>query len=134
MALESNRQITLYYDSTSKLGKQAYADAQATKAAVLPLDVTSEKVSGTTWIRLAKKLDLDVGELINQDHPVFKNLYGNEKVDLSVEDILKVLEKHPETLVYPIAVRGDKAILVKQSTDMRKLKYPDSKGTNLRMS
>lgn len=87
MGTVSNRQITLYYDSTTKLGKQAYADAQATKADVLALDITSEKISGTTWVKLAKKLDLDVLDLINQGHPVFKNLYGNDEVDLSVNDV-----------------------------------------------
>jgi len=131
LAANSNRQITLYYNATSILGKQALADAKATNAQLREIDITKEKVSGTEWVKVAKLLDLSIMDLINQEHSVFKNIYGNKTVNLSEEDGLKILEKHPETLVYPIAIRGRKGILVKQSTDMRKLKSNNSKGTNL---
>lgn len=127
----SNRQITLYYDSTSKLGKQALADAKSSRAEVQDIDILNTKVSGTEWAKIADALNLDVLDLINQDHAVYKNLYGSEKVDLDTTDAIKILEKHPETLVYPIAIRGNYAVQIKQSTDMRKLKNPDSQGTNL---
>ncbi len=127
----SERQITLYFNPTTKLGKQALADAQASKAEVLAINVMSNSVSGTEWAKLADQLDLEVLDLVNPDHPVFKNIYGNKEILLSPTDALKILEKHPEVLVYPIARRGDKCIQFKQSTDMRKLKDPDSRGTNL---
>lgn len=127
----ASRQLTLYYDSTTKLGKQALADAKSTSADVLPIDVLKTSVSGTAWAKLADKLQVEVLDLINQNHAVYKGVYGNQEVILSASDALKILEKHPEVLVYPIVERGDKCIQFKQSTDMRKLKEPDSKGTNM---
>lgn len=131
-ANNSNRQITLYFNPESKLGKQALADAQASKAKVLAINIMSSSVSGTKWAKLANDMGVKVFDLINTKHPVFKNIYGNKEVELSTNDALKILENHPEVLVYPIAERGDRCILFKQSTDMRKLKEPDSKGTNLK--
>lgn len=125
------RQITVYFDPTTKLGRQALADAQASNAEVLGINILATNVTGTEWMKLADGLEVEALDLVHQDHPVFKNIYGNKKVDLSSNDALKILEKHPEVLVYPIAKRGDNYIQFKQSTDMRKLRHPDSKGTNL---
>lgn len=121
-------QTTLYYYSTSKLGKKALATVQATDAEVLSIDIKSTKVSGMKWIKLAKQLEINVLDLINQEHPVYRDLYGNKKVVLKAEDALKMLEQHPEVLVYPIAIRGDRAIQVKTSTDLHQLVNPDSGG------
>lgn len=128
---KNKRLIKLYFNPTTKLGKQALADAQASKAEVLAINVMDNSISGTQWVKLADQLNLEVLDLINQDHPVFKDIYGNKEVDLSPTDATKILEKHPEVMVYPIAQRGDKCIQFKQSTDMRKLKNPDSKGVNI---
>jgi len=128
---KDKRQITLYYDSKSESGRKTYAAAQATNADLFTVNIAETKVSGTEWAKLAKALNKQVPDLIDQDHNVFKTIYGNEKVELSVDDAIKIIEKHPETLIFPIAIRGNKCIQCKQPGDIHYLFDPDSQGTNL---
>lgn len=127
----TKRQITLYYDSTTQLGLKTYAAAQATKQDLLAIDISKNKVSGTQWVKLAAKMNKNVTELLDQDHNVFKGLYGNEKVILTEEDAIKIIQKHPETLIFPIAERGDRSIQCINPGDIHFLFDPDSQGTNL---
>lgn len=123
---KNERQLILYYDGTSELGKKVRAHAEASGAQLLPIDITETKVAATEWTEVAELLNCKVSELIATDHPVFKQTYGEDNVNLDADDALKILEKNPETLVYPIAVRGQRAIRAKQSTDLRKLINPDT--------
>ncbi len=125
------KQITLYYNSKNELGKKTYAAAKATKADLLAINVAKNKVSGTEWTKIADAMNLEILDLIDQNHNVFKNIFGKEKVDLSTKDALKLIEKNPEILVYPIAVNGNKYVQIRNASEMRKLFSPDSKGTNL---
>src|SRR5690625_3059462 len=94
---KDKRQITLYYDSKSELGRKTYAAAQATNADLFTVNIAETKVSGTEWAKLAKALNKQVPDLIDQDHNVFKTIYGNEKVELFVDDAIKIIEKHPRS-------------------------------------
>lgn len=127
----SKRQLTLYYDSKSDLGRKTYAAAQATKLDLMTINLSETKVSGTEWMKLAQALDKTVPELIDQKHNVFKNIYGNEEFELTSEDAIKIIEKHPETLIFPIAVRGDRCIQIEEPGHIRYLFDTDSKGTNI---
>lgn len=130
-ATNNKRQITLYYDSTTQLGLKTYAAAQASNLDLLAIDISRNKVSGTQWVKLADKMHKNVTELLDQKHNVFKGLYGNDEVILTEEDAIKIIQKHPETLIFPIAVRGDRCIQCKNPGDIHYLFDPDSKGTNL---
>ena len=130
----SNRdknQITLYYNSKNELGKKTYAAAKASKVDLLAINIADNKVSGTEWTKIADAMNMNILDLMDQNHNVFKGFYGKEKVDLSTKDALKLLEKNPEILVYPIAICGKKYVQIKNASEMRKLFSPDSKGTNL---
>lgn len=127
MISDNKRQISIYYDGKSKLGKKSMAAAEAADADLKRIDLRKEKVSATEWAEIANLLDVKVVELINQTHPIFRELYGDQQVNLDAKDAIKILKKHPETLVHPIAIRGKQAIHVRVSTDLRKLINPDSK-------
>lgn len=127
----SKRQITLYYDSKSELGRKTYAAAQATKLDLMTVNIAETKVSGTEWMKLAEALDKPVLALIDQTHTVFKSIYGDEEVDLNSEDAVKIIEKHPETLIFPIAIRGDRCIQIKEPGHISYLFDTDSQGTNI---
>jgi hypothetical protein len=71
-------------------------------------------------------LNVTVDKLIDQDHPIFKEIYGDEKVDLDETDAMKVLAKHPETLVFPIGIRGNRAVRVKLLSDLNELLDADT--------
>ena len=118
---KNHRQLTVYYDSKSELGKKVRAHAESSKLKVLPVDLLQSNLTGTEWAEVAELLGVTVDQLIDQDHPIFKEIYGEKHVGLDENDAIKVLEKNPETLVFPIGIRGNRAIQVKQSNDLKSL-------------
>lgn len=117
----NDRQLIVYYDSKSDLGRKVRAHAESSDLKVLPVDLLKSNLTGTEWAEIAEMLGVTVDKLIDQDHPIFKETYGNDHVDLDETDAMKVLAKNPETLVFPIGVRGNRAVQVKQSTDLQTL-------------
>ena len=123
---KSERQLLVLFHSDSELGKQCRAQAEASDAKALTIDLKETKITGTEWAEIAEMLGKNVLDLIQQDHPTFKNKYGDTKVSLEDHDAMKVLENHPETLVYPIAIRGEKALQASKTADISKLFKPDT--------
>ncbi|MBW2960770.1 arsenate reductase family protein [Mesonia aestuariivivens] len=118
---KNQRQLTVYYDSKSELGKKIRARAESSNLEVLTIDLLQTNLTGTEWTEIAEMLGVTVDKLIDQDHPIFKELYGDDHVDLDKNDSIKVLEKNPETLVFPIGVRGERAVQVKLLSDLNPL-------------
>ncbi|MCF8714405.1 hypothetical protein JM658_06130 [Joostella atrarenae] len=125
-----DRQITFIFDPSTKLGRECQAYAVSSEAKVLAIDLTKTKIADTEWVEIANRVGKTVPELISKEHPAFTNLFG-ENVELDDTDALKVLNKHPETLVYPIAIRGDKAVMAHTFSDILKLIKPDSSDINI---
>lgn len=121
----NDRQITFIFDPSTKLGRECQAYAVSSEAKILAIDLTKTKIADTEWVEIAERIGKTVPELIAKDHPAFTNLYG-EGIELDNTDALKVLNKNPETLVYPIAIRGDKAVMAHTFSDILKLIKPDS--------
>lgn len=122
-----NNEIKLYYHSETSLGKQTLAYVETTEKKLLAIDISKTKVTGTQWKELASKLGVRVDELINKQHPDFAQNY-DENADLSEEDWLKVLDKMPIVLTYPIAIIGNNYVQLKGPADFVKFIEPDSKG------
>ena len=117
----NDRQLIVYYDSKSDLGRKVRAHAESSDLKVLPVDLLESNLTGTEWAEIAEMLGVTVDKLIDQDHPIFKEKYGNDHVELDETDAMKVLANNPETLVFPIGVRGNRAVQVKQSNDLKTL-------------
>ncbi len=123
-------EIKLYYHSENSLGKQTLAYVEASEKKLLAIDISQTKVTGTQWLELAKNLGIRVDELINKQHPDFSQHY-DENADLAVEDWLKILDKMPNVLTYPIAIIGNKYVQLKSPADFVKFIEPDSKGIDI---
>ena len=46
---KNHRQLTVYYDSKSELGKKVRAHAESSKLKVLPVDLLQSNLTGTEW-------------------------------------------------------------------------------------
>jgi arsenate reductase-like glutaredoxin family protein len=123
-----SKKITLYYNSESSIGKQCYAYVQSSDKEVLGIDISKTNVSGTQWGELAGNLNIDVKELIDVEHPDFKKEYGDDKVDLEPHHWMKILEKKPELVQYPILVFGEKYYQLKSGAEFKKYLEANSKG------
>ncbi|MEZ4803416.1 MAG: hypothetical protein R2797_11645 [Gelidibacter sp.] len=123
----NNNEIKLYYHSGNSLGKQTLGYIQSTDKKILAIDIAQTKVTGTQWIELARHLGVSVDKLINKEHPDFSQNY-DEHANMEEEDWLKILDKMPIVLTYPIAIIGEKYIQLKGPVDFIKYIEPDSKG------
>ncbi len=125
---KNDNQITLYYNSETSLGKQTYPYVESAEKDVLAVDISKTKVTGTQWAELAENLDVEVKDLIDQDHPNFVKVYGKDKVDLDENGWFKVLENTPSVLACAIVVDGKKTIPIKSPSDFVKFMEDDSAG------
>lgn len=115
----SERMITLFYSSASSRAKQTLAYAKAEGLPIEEVDLLKTPLTGTQIAELASRLHLHVRDLVNQDHPAYRKLFGPQ--DLSEEDWITVIRKNPEIMKQPIALRGDITILVETPSDIIKI-------------
>ena len=112
----SKKQITLYYSSESGRAKQTLAYAKAEGIPIQEIDIIKTKITGTQIVELADKLNMDVANLVNQEHPSYKSHF--EYHNFSTDDWIKMIQHNPEIMKQPIALRGNITILVKTPSDI----------------
>jgi len=115
----SEREVILFYNPNSLIGKKVLAYAKAEGFPVRDVDILKTSFTGTQLEDLADRLHIPISELANQEHPDFKKHFGNP--NLSDRDWIKILRKNPQLIKEPIAIKGDKTILVKTPSDIVKL-------------
>ena len=115
----SDRQITLFYNSKSVRAKQALAYAKAEGLPIQDIDILRNRLTGTQIAELADRLQMEIKDLVNQDHPAYTSHF--EHHNFSSEDWIKMIRHNPEIMKQPIALRGDKTILVETPTDIIKI-------------
>jgi len=119
-------QINVYTCNEDSLTKKVIAFAHATKAVLHVIDICKTKLTGTEWAELASKANLTTADFIQTEHPIYKKTYTNNSVVLDDESAIKILHSHPEVLVYPIALRTNKAVLCKTESDLLQLQSSDT--------
>lgn len=117
---ENKRKISLYCNGNTSIGKQTFAYVSVSKKKILAIDISKTKVTGTQWLQLADKLNVNVGDLVETEHPDFVKQYGTETVDFNDEDWIKIIQMHPEVVQYPIIINGEEYLLIKNPSDFAK--------------
>jgi arsenate reductase len=115
----SDRMITLFYNSSSRRAKQTLAYAKAEGLPIEEIDLLKTPLTGTQIAELAERLQLKVRDLVNQNHPSYKQHF--EPHDFSSEDWIKMIQNNPGVMKQPIALRGKLTILVETPTDIIKI-------------
>ena len=115
----SDRQITLFYNSNSIRAKKTLAYAKAEGLPILEIDLLKTKLTGTQITELADKLNINIRDLVNQEHPSYKSHFEHQ--NFSDRDWIKMIQHNPEIIKQPIALRGNITILVETPTDVIKL-------------
>ena len=122
------KQITLYYSSKNSIGKQLNAYVTSSCKDNLTIDISKTNVTGTQWAELADGLSKNISDLVNTDHPDFKDVYGEEKIDLDDDGWLKILNKNPSFLKNAIVIKGKDFIELTSASDFKQYMDPDSAG------
>ena len=115
----SKRLVVLYYNPNSVMAEKTLAYAKKDGLPIREIDVLKTPFTGTQLEELADRLHVSIDKLANKEHPDFEKHFG--KPNLSDEDWIKILRKNPKLLREPIAIKGNKTILVKTPSDIVKL-------------
>jgi len=107
----TNKEITLIYNSEEPIGRQILANALKEKITVHDIDLKYIKLTPTQWAALASQLNLDISELVDTKSPVFLKKFGKVE-DLAEQDWLSLLAHNPDILKAPIALKGSKIIMI----------------------
>ena len=115
----NDREILIYYNPESSSDKKTVAYAKSVSKHIKSFAFANSPSKGMSWSMILKSLDLHPKDLLNKAHPDYRaNIKGQ---DFDEESWLKVLQRNPQMLKAPIAVRGSNAILCLSPTDIYKL-------------
>ncbi|MEO9891027.1 hypothetical protein [Aurantibacter sp.] len=111
--------ITLYYSSKSIRAKQTLAYAKSEGLPINEVDILKTELTGTQIAELADRLNIKIEDLVNQEHPSYAKHF--EHHDFSSDDWIKMIRHNPDIMKQPIAIRGNKTILIETPTDIIKI-------------
>ena len=69
--------------------------------------------------KLLQQAGLKPSEILRTKEEAYKKYVGGK--DLTEDDLLAVMAKHPELIQRPIVVRGDNAVLARETAQLAKL-------------
>jgi arsenate reductase len=113
----TNKEITLIYNSEEHIGRQILAYAQIEKIPIHDIDLVHMKLSSTHWAELASRMGINVQDLVNTESSSFLQKFGHMD-ELSDDDWLKLLVHNPKILKAPIVIKGDKIVMMTNPQDM----------------
>jgi len=119
----NKRQLTYIYSSLSHLGKQVLGYVLGTKKKIEIIDIAKEKISDTVWVEIAENLNLPFEKIFET-----KQITNINTDNFITDDWLKMIKKNPTLLQKPIAINGDKFMLISHRSEILKLFGVDSAG------
>ena len=114
----SDRLIILFFNPDSPIGKQTLGYAKGEGIQLREVDILKYEFTGSLLKNLADRLKVTVEELVNKKHPDFEKCKDK---NFSDQDWITVMRENTELIKEPIAIRGDKAILVETPSDLARL-------------
>ena len=116
------REILVYYNPQSASDRKTLAYAKTLSSHVRSFSFAQSPGTSTHWMSIFSKLGLDdPKKLLNKAHPEYQSsIRGN---DFDHETWTQVLCRYPHLIKAAIAIRGSRAILCKNPTDVLKLSF-----------
>lgn len=114
-----SREILVYYNPESNGDRKTVAHAQGVSPHVKSFAFGKTPSTDTSWRMILKALELHPKELLNKAHPYYQQHIRGREFD--TESWLKVLKYNPDLIKAPIAIRGTRAILCNNPTDIYQL-------------
>jgi len=113
------REILIYYNPGSDRDRKTVAYARGMAPHVRTYAFGKTPSTKTSWQTILKSLDMHPKELLNKADPYYQaNIAGKE---FNREGWLKVLERNPNLIKAPIAIRGTRAVLCNGAADVTRL-------------
>lgn len=113
-------EVMIYYDHRSSNAKKVLAMARTVSPHVRELEYHKSPLTNTLLRDLLKKLNLRPKDILNRAHPFYQqNIAGKE---FNMEGWLNIISHNPDLIKSAIAVKGKKAVLCTNPTDILRLK------------
>lgn len=117
--ITSNAEIQLYLKPNCSKSKKALAYAKSMSSNINTTNIARTRGTGTIWLNILSKLDKSPKEILDKSLPYYqKNIRGRDFED---RDWTNLLMNNPALVRSPIAIRGNKAILLDNPTDIFKI-------------
>lgn len=115
----SSSEIKLYIKSDCTKSKKALAYARSHSSSVITINLSKTKGTGTIWQTILTKLDKSPKQLLDKSKPYYQNNIRGR--DFEDRDWTYLLMNNPNLLRSPIAVKGNKAVILDNPTDIYKI-------------
>ena len=113
------REILLYYNPSSSKDKKTLAYANSISKHVRSFSHANNRSTPTAWKVMLKALGLHPKKLFNKALPEYQSKLRGKEFDH--EGWLRVLQNNPHLIKSPIAIKGNKVILIETPTDILRL-------------
>ena len=112
--------LVIYQKPTCTTCRQVFAVLKESKIDFDAVNYYLEPLSKNKLKDLLKKMHLSAAELLRKKEPVYKELKLDKK-QISDDEILDLMVKHPDLIQRPIVEKGSKAILARPAERIREI-------------
>ena len=115
-----NDDITVYEKPTCTKCREMDRFLRESNVDFSKINYYIEPLSEKKLRKLIKKMGIKPRELLRTSEPIYRQL-GLGKKDLSDNDIITLMVKHPDLIQRPIVERGDRAVLGRPTENVKTL-------------
>ncbi len=112
--------ITIYQKPTCTTCKQVYAALKEAGVDFNSVNYYLEPISKTKLKELVKKMGISARELFRTKEDIYKELKLADK-EVSDEEAIDLMAKHPDLIQRPIVEKGLKAILARPADRLKEI-------------
>jgi len=113
------REILVYYNPDSSAGKKTLAHAKSLSPHVRAYAYSNNPSTTTSWDMILSSLDMEPKDLLDKSHPEYQAKIRGKEFDN--HGWLEVLSKNSHLIKAPIVIKGSKAVLCVNPTDVHRL-------------
>ena len=113
-------QITVYQKPTCTTCKQVYAALKESGVDFQAVNYYLDPIPKSKLKELLKKMGISATELLRKKEPIYQELKLNEK-QLTNDQIIDLMVKHPDLIQRPIVEKGPKAIMARPAERLKEI-------------
>jgi arsenate reductase (glutaredoxin) len=112
--------IVVYQKPTCTTCRQVHAALKGSGIDFSTVDYYIDPIPRTRLVDLIRKMRITPRELLRTKEPVYKTLKIGER-DLTDDQIIDLMLKHPDLIQRPIVEKGDRAILARPAVRLKEI-------------
>ena len=115
----NEREIQIYYNPENSSDRKCVAYAKSMAHHVKTFAFAKTPSTSTSWRQILKNLECHPKDLLDKSKPYYQEHIKGR--DFNMTGWLDIVARNPGLIKSPIAMRGSRAILCKQPTDIYRL-------------